>query len=1036
MRPLVVFFALFWLSGCTKISNSINLLSYRCGESAAEKTHWIKVFDPEGDELSGPEKVRAFLVDTRGNRTTLQVSEKSCIPIEKTPETKDQLLIIQQITSKRSLSSISKVSDLSDTVTLSKTQAGLENLDCSWFRFRLGSLVFQPAENISRQPFRYRYNWEVAIKKATFLDAGTADPNVLDNLAGVDDFEQRLSISREDLLEGKQVEESCLLRIDRKAPVASFTLPRIQHDEDVPLLTAGHPLEVRVTDQSNWTLNVCFVSEEAQEEACNLKTVELEGLTVPSSGKWKARYEVIDEAGNTSGIQEFVFLSQETDKIALIKSDFERSLTLDPYSARRMVLAAEDMRQSLKTEREKSTLRSLAQKAMLHVALSLREKNRLSVKTEVFSLVISEELKTVVLLTEDGLDLVNLKNNETSHIELPSSRSYFRLMRLSPDQLKVAVALDKVIHIVDLVDSGIKTNRYENYIETFNFHPDGSELIISFSNETLTMKERAQEIRLPENEVIKDIVPGKKFAIAKAYKKNFLLNLEDNRIVNAYLHGVSEGRFSFEIEANFVDIEEESGVILTATVDGEVKLWPITESTETIEAIETFTFENGIQALKLIGKHLVIASKRELLIFDTTRSETLKEIPVPGIESIQPISSSELLIKSRNQVGKLNLRDKRFTELEAFVGKGIEHFAYSKTSFATIGYDREVSSRKELRIFSSKRDYIARSPLINASWNERDSSIVGCDQNSIKIFDTKSAKVANILSYDCEGDYVLKHSNHTLAILEYPSDDDYFNGISGGITVVGASPTLKAFSLSGKQLFESNGQIEISSYAVFNSATLIGEVDGTLTSYDQKGNVVTAATDLEIGVIEDIRIINDKAFCIGENGIALVKIDSKGQFVFETNIAFSGYPIVFDYDERSDLIALAGSSEVALYRLKDKLQLFAKDINSEPISSVKIFYDNIVVGTDIGEVIHISKDKTDVNLLFDSKVTAMTSINSRPSYGSDAGVLVIDEDIRIDFDSQPLLDMRSFENEHFLFSDRAVLWFSSEYQDLLDYLHR
>jgi hypothetical protein len=82
MRWLLLLLTLPFVASCEKLSNRLNTEVLDCGESAREGGPWIKVLDPQGEELPALEQLdaRSLELNTDGQLPpALPVSEKHCV---------------------------------------------------------------------------------------------------------------------------------------------------------------------------------------------------------------------------------------------------------------------------------------------------------------------------------------------------------------------------------------------------------------------------------------------------------------------------------------------------------------------------------------------------------------------------------------------------------------------------------------------------------------------------------------------------------------------------------------------------------------------------------------------------------------------------------------------------------------------------------------------------------------------------------------------------------------------------------------------
>ncbi|HET9238308.1 MAG TPA: WD40 repeat domain-containing protein [Oligoflexus sp.] len=388
MRMLLLLLTFPFLMSCEKLSNRLNSRILDCGESARDGGPWIKVLDPQGQELAAMEQLdaRALELNAAGNLPpALPVSEKHCVNTRGTGR-----IVIRSLAQDRSWSALVKTQDDPSLafVRLQDNSQARVRLRCPdpWIqngRFQL-PLEVNAADGLEAWAFAPRlFNAEGREAEQNF-SLESAGKTLLWPEAWPDGPGQ-LFLKQKNLLQNPrsalaEVEESCPFIIDRQAPALSLTpAPQPGKDLDMP---PGALLLLKIVDPHPALLRWCLqpMDHTQCENPQNWQTVAGEvSLPMPDQGRWVLKAEAKDAAGNSSEALQQVIDIVRRDLLQGISARVDQALAEKNekgWEAGQSLLRALSDYQRLSIDKEKNQVRAKLVDGILGAAPYLQEYQR------------------------------------------------------------------------------------------------------------------------------------------------------------------------------------------------------------------------------------------------------------------------------------------------------------------------------------------------------------------------------------------------------------------------------------------------------------------------------------------------------------------------------------------------------------------------------------------------------------------------------------------------------------------------------------
>lgn len=296
----------FFLS-CEKLNNRLHSQILECGEAARSGGPWIKVLDPQGQEIPEAEQLdaRVLELDADGNLPpALPVSQKHCVNTRGASQ-----LVIRSLAQDKNWSVLVKAPE-----QLPRARVHLQ--DNSQARVRLRC----PEPWIHKG----RFSLPLEINAVPGLEAWALAPSLEgpDGRQADQNFSlqsaQNLLIWPGDWRDGKgllklrqrnflqnprsalaEVEESCAFIVDRQKPLLRLT-PSPEEGRELDM-QPGSLLRVRIDDQHPSTLHWCLqpIDRTLCDAADAWQSVAGEvSLPMPDQGRWILKVHAQDAAGN------------------------------------------------------------------------------------------------------------------------------------------------------------------------------------------------------------------------------------------------------------------------------------------------------------------------------------------------------------------------------------------------------------------------------------------------------------------------------------------------------------------------------------------------------------------------------------------------------------------------------------------------------------------------------------------------------------------------------------------------------------------
>ena len=243
MQWLLLLLTFPFLMSCEKLSNRLNSQILDCGESARDGGPWIKVLDPQGQELPAMDLLdaRSLELNAAGDLPpALPVSEKHCVNTRGTAR-----VVIRSLAQDRSWSALVRTQDdlAPGAVRLQDNSQARVRLRCPdpWIqngRFQL-PLEINAQSGLETWAFAPRVlNAEGLEAEQNFSLESAAKPLLWPE--AWPDGPGQLFLKQKNLLQNPrsalaEIEESCPFIIDRQKPALSLTpAPEPGQDLDMP----------------------------------------------------------------------------------------------------------------------------------------------------------------------------------------------------------------------------------------------------------------------------------------------------------------------------------------------------------------------------------------------------------------------------------------------------------------------------------------------------------------------------------------------------------------------------------------------------------------------------------------------------------------------------------------------------------------------------------------------------------------------------------------------------------------------------------
>jgi WD40 repeat protein len=298
-----------FLMSCEKLSNQLNSQILDCGESARAGGPWIKVLDPQGQELPTSEQLdaRSLEVNAAGLLPpALPVSEKHCVSTRGTTR-----IVIRSLAQDRSWSALVHTQDelAPRAVRLQDNSQARVRLRCPdpWVhngRFQL-PLEVNAASGLEGWAFAPRlFHADGPDAEQSFALETATRPLIWP--ADWPDGPGQLFLRQKNLLQNPrsalaEVEESCPFIVDRQAPVIGLT-PAPQPGQVLDM-APGALLLLKIMDPHPALLRWCLepFDQNKCESPVAWQSVSSEvSLPMPDQGRWVLKAEAKDAAGNTA----------------------------------------------------------------------------------------------------------------------------------------------------------------------------------------------------------------------------------------------------------------------------------------------------------------------------------------------------------------------------------------------------------------------------------------------------------------------------------------------------------------------------------------------------------------------------------------------------------------------------------------------------------------------------------------------------------------------------------------------------------------
>jgi WD40 repeat protein len=501
MRWLLLLLTLPFATSCEQLSNRLNAEILDCGESAREGGPWIKVLDPQGEELPALEQLDARSLELNADgqlSPALAVSEKHCVNIRGTAR-----VVIRSLAQDRSWSALVRTEDeLSPgTVRLQDNSQARVRLRCPdpWIqngRFKL-PLEINAAGGLEAWAFAPR------LFDAEGREAGQnfALESAARTLIWPEDWPDgpgQLFLKQKNLLQNPrsalaEFEESCALIIDRQAPAITLTpAPQAGQDLDMP---PGALLLLKIMDPHPALLRWCLqpLDQNKCENPASWQTAAGEvSLPMPDQGRWVLKAEAKDGAGNGSEPLQQVIDIVRRDLLQGISARVDQALAEKndkSWEAGQSLLLALSDYQRLSIDKEKNQVRAKLVDGILGAAPYLQEYQRATLAStgnQAWAVDASADSPWLVLSDAD-LSLWSARGQLLHRMSVP----YAWAADWSPSTKTIALGTAEDLWVMELQDAKFSEPMKLRWMDhkDINSEPDAlqwipgaKQLVITFPN--------------------------------------------------------------------------------------------------------------------------------------------------------------------------------------------------------------------------------------------------------------------------------------------------------------------------------------------------------------------------------------------------------------------------------------------------------------------------------------------------------------------------------------------------------------------------